>query len=261
MIVLASALTLLAYGLNSIDINNFLGNLNSLEVVSIILFGIVLLVVLNFIEKRAEDPIIYFNLFAKRQFSLTMLLALGIGLAQAGIIFIPTLAILAFNLGISLASFTLLPLVLTTVIGAPLFGFLLDRRGSKFVIMISSIILVVGLVVLSLFSANNLTVFLASGLIIGFGLSGILGAPLRYIVLNEAPMQYRAAAQGLLSINTSFGQIVGAALLGTIISSQGTGINGYYISYAFLAVIAFIMFLLALNLKNRADELKSLKNQ
>jgi len=261
MIILASALTLLAYGLNSIDINNFLGSFNSLEVFSIILSGIVLLLALNFIEKRVEDPIIYFNLFAERQFLLTMILALGVGLAQAGIIFIPTLAILAFKFGIPLASFTLLPLVVTTVIGAPLFGFLLDRRGSRFVIIIASIILAVGLVVLSSFSANNLTVFLISGLIIGFGLSGILGAPLRYIVLNEAPMQYRAAAQGLLSINTSFGQIVGAALLGAIISSQGAGISGYYISYAFLAVIAFIMFLLALNLKSRAEELKSLKNQ
>lgn len=189
-----------------------------------------------------------------------MILALGIGAVQAGIIFVPTLAILAFQLGISFASFTLLPLVVTTVIGAPLFGYVLDRKGSKFVITIATIILIIGLIMISL-SAENLIIFLLSGLIIGFGLSGVLGAPLRYIVLNEAPMKYSAAAQGILSINTSFGQIIGAAILGAIISSQGSQISGYSISYAFLAVISLIMLLLTLRLKSRDEELKSLDNR
>lgn len=259
MAILAASLALLAYGLNSIDISNVLGNSMALQVLFIILLGLALLIILYFVEKRVEDPVVYVNLFFNRQFLLTMLLALGIGAAQAGIIFIPTLAILEFGLGISLASFTLLPLVVTTVIGAPLFGFILDRRGSRFVITIAAVILVVGLILLSSFSANNLIIFLISGLIIGLGFSGIIGAPLRYIVLNEAPVNDRATAQGLLSINTSFGQIMGAALLGAIIASHGSQISGYNLSYFLLAFAAFIMFLLALGLKNRTEELKSLK--
>jgi EmrB/QacA subfamily drug resistance transporter len=260
MAVLAASLTLLAYGLNSIDIGNFLGNLNAIIVLMALLAGSILLILLYFLEKKVEDPIILFNLFKNRQFFLTMILALGIGAVQAGIIFVPTLAILAFQLGISLASFTLLPLVATTVIGAPLFGYVLDRRGSRFVITIAAIILVVGLILLS-FSTDNLFIFLISGLIIGLGLSGILGAPLRYIVLNEAPMKDSAAAQGILSINTSFGQIIGAAILGAIISSQGSQISGYGTSYAFLAVIAFVMLVIAFTLKGRKEELKSFQKE
>ena len=255
--ILAVALTALAYGLNSININNLLLGLKALEVPIIIAIGLILLIILYFIEQRVKDPIIHVNLFKNRQFFLSMILALGIGLAQAGIIFIPTLAILEFNFGISIASFTLLPLVVTTVIGAPLFGFILDKRGSRFVIIIASIFLTSGLFLLSFFSANNLIMFLISGAIIGFGLSGILGAPLRYIVLNEAPIKDRAASQGLLSINTSFGQIIGAALLGAIITSQGSNISGYYTSYTFLAIVAFIMFILSLSLKGRAEEFKN----
>lgn len=258
MIVLAVALSLLAYGLNSVDINNFLGNINAILVIIALSIGTIMLIILYYIEKKVEDPIILLNLFSSRQFFLTMILALGIGAVQAGIIFVPTLAILAFQLGISFASFTLLPLVVTTVIGAPLFGYVLDRKGSKFVITIATIILIIGLIMISL-SAENLIIFLLSGLIIGFGLSGVLGAPLRYIVLNEAPMKYSAAAQGILSINTSFGQIIGAAILGAIISSQGSQISGYSISYAFLAVISLIMLLLTLRLKSRDEELKSLE--
>ena len=255
--ILAVALTALAYGLNSININNLLLGLKALEVPIIIAIGLILLIILYFVEQRVKDPIIHVNLFKSRQFFLSMILALGIGLAQAGIIFIPTLAILEFNFGISIASFTLLPLVVTTVIGAPLFGFILDKRGSRFVIIIASIFLTIGLFLLSFFSANNLIMFLISGAIIGFGLSGILGAPLRYIVLNEAPIKDRAASQGLLSINTSFGQIIGAALLGAIITSQGSNISGYYTSYTFLAIVAFIMFILSLRLKGRAEEFKN----
>jgi predicted MFS family arabinose efflux permease len=236
-----------------------LGNIDAIKVLSLILFGLALLIPLYLVEKRAKDPVIYFNLLKQKQFSLTMLLALGVGVAQAGIIFIPTLAILAFGLGISLASFTLLPLVVATVIGAPLFGYILDRRGSRFILINATVILAIGLILLSLFSTSNFIIFLVSGLIIGFGLSGILGAPLRYIILNEAPMKDSAAAQGLLSINTSFGQIIGAAILGSIIASHGSQLSGYNISYAFLAFIAFVMFLLAWALKSRSVELESLK--
>ncbi len=154
--ILAVALTSLAYGLNSININNLLLGLKALEVPIIIAIGLILLIILYYVEQRVKDPIIHVNLFKSRQFFLSMILALGIGLAQAGIIFIPTLAILAFNFGISIASFTLLPLVVTTVIGAPLFGFILDKRGSRFVIIIASIFLTIGLFLLSFFSAHSL---------------------------------------------------------------------------------------------------------
>lgn len=257
MALLALALTTLAYGFNSIDLTNQLGN--SILVIALILAGFLLLIPLYLVEKKAKDPVVFLDLLKKKQFSFTMLLALGVGAVQAGIIFIPTLAILAFGLGLSMASFTLIPLVVTTVIGAPLFGYILDRKGSRFVLTNASIILTVGLILLALFSTSNLIIFLISGLIIGLGLSGILGAPLRYIVLNETPMKDSAAAQGLLSINTSFGQIIGAAILGAVIASTGSQLSGYDTSYAFLAVIAIFMLILTLFLKSRAMEQETMQ--
>ncbi|HTX61980.1 MAG TPA: MFS transporter [Methanobacterium sp.] len=258
MALLSLALMSLAYGFNSIDINNLLGS-KALEISAFIMLGFILLIPLYFVEKRVKDPIIFFDLLRKNQFSFTMMLALGVGAVQAGIIFIPTLAILAFGLGISMASFTLIPLVLTTVIGAPLFGYILDKKGSRFVLNIASIISVSGLIILALFASDNIIIFLISGLIIGLGLSGIISAPLRYIVLNEAPSKDSAAAQSLLSINISFGQIIGAAILGAIIASQGSHISGYNTSYAFLAVITFLMLIITLFLKSRAKELETMQ--
>jgi EmrB/QacA subfamily drug resistance transporter len=261
MAVLGTSLTLIAYGLNSIDVNNFMGSIMALKIPLIILAGLLLIVVLYFVEKRAEDPIIYVDLFKSRQFSLAMFLSLAIGLAQAGLVFIPSFAIIAFSLGVSAASFTLIPLVIATALGAPLFGFILDRRGSKLVILISSTILAVGLLSLTLFGSSNLIYFLITGVLIGLGFSGVLGAPLRYIVLNESPPSDRAASQGLLSVQTTFGQVIGGAILGALIASSGGLIGGYLMSYLFLAFLAVVMFIVALGLKNRAQELEGLKGK
>ena len=53
--------------------------------------------------------------------------------------------------------------------------------------------------------------FYLSGVLVGFGMSALLGAPLRYIALQEAGESRRGAGQGLLTLCVSIGQLVGAA--------------------------------------------------
>lgn len=258
MLVLATALSLIAYSLNSLDASNLIFCLMNSLSLPLLLIGFLLILPLYYIEKGADDPIIKLNLFHSQQFFTAMCIALGIGLAQAALVFVPSYTFLAFNLGLSLASFSLIPLVVSTVIGAPLFGIILDRKGSKIVVITATIILTIGFLIFVL--TNNLTIFLFSGLLVGLGFSGILGAPLRYIVLNESSPAERATAQGILSVHTSFGQIVGGALLGGIISSFSGQIGGYKFSYLFLVIIGLVMFFLALNLKGRTEEIKEIDN-
>ena len=54
---------------------------------------------------------------------------------------------------------------------------------------------------------------------IGFGMSALLGAPLRYIALQEAGDERRGAGQGLLTLFVSIGQLVGAAMIGGVVGS------------------------------------------
>ncbi len=68
--------------------------------------------------------------------------------------------------------------------------------------------------------------FIAGGVVAGFGLGSLLGAPFRYIVLNEAAPEERASAQGLLTVFAAVGQLLGAAIVGGVAASRGGGEAG-----------------------------------
>ena len=74
-------------------------------------------------------------------------------------------------------------------------------------------------------------------------------------MLNEAPMSERASAQGLLTLFTSMGQLIGGALVGAVAASLGGGIPGYSDAFAVVGVVMLIMTVLTIGLKNRADEI------
>jgi MFS family permease len=151
-----------------------------------------------------------------------------------------------------------LPLVIAMAISAPLIGKLLDKFGSKKVMFTGSFILIAGLFILSFF-ASSFYIFIISGIILGLGLITIIGAPLRYIMLSESPEKYRASGQALININASAGQLVGGALVGGIIASKGGTYAGYEFAYISVGVAAVIMLFLTIGLKNRLEQIKTMK--
>jgi len=112
------------------------------------------------------------------------------------------------------------------------------------------------MVLVGLFS-SSLAMFIFSGVLIGLGLSALLGAPLRYIMLNESRLEERSVAQGVVAIFSSAGQLLGGALTGAIASSRtGSGGAGAGYSLAFLVIggISLVLAVLALQLKSRQAE-------
>jgi MFS family permease len=97
--------------------------------------------------------------------------------------------------------------------------------------------------------------FIAAIILIGLGLAALLGAPVRYIMLNEARPEDRTVAQGLIAILTGVGQLVSGALMGAIVTSTGGGITGYASAYGLIGATAIVMVLVSLGLKSRASEL------
>jgi MFS family permease len=133
-------------------------------------------------------------------------------------------------------------------------GRLLDKLGSKVVVTTGAIILAAGMFTLSLFP-QNWGLFITASMLIGLGLSALLGAPIRYIMLNEARREDRAAAQAVITIFTSMGQLVSGALVGAVAASTGGGVAGYSTAYSIIGAVAVLMILLTFGLKNRATEL------
>jgi MFS family permease len=125
------------------------------------------------------------------------------------------------------------------------------------VVIAGTAVLTTGIFTLSLF-ADVWPMFIIAGIIIGFGLAALLGAPIRYIMLNEARAQDRAVAQALITIFTSVGQLVGGATFGAIVTSIGGGLAGYRSAYSLLGGVAVALVLISLGLKNRSTELATI---
>jgi EmrB/QacA subfamily drug resistance transporter len=256
--ILALLVGSLAIGVNQINTSNFMDSLFSIYVWPFLALAVFLVPVLYKIEKNALEPVVQIDLYKSLEVKIATSIAIGTGLCQTAIVFMPALAVVALSLTTSYASLMVIPLVLALGISAPVIGRLLDKYGTKKVMFVGTITLVVGLLMLS-FLATSFYLFIVSGIIIGLGLGTVLGSPLRYIMLSESPPKKRAAGQALINFNSSAGQLVGGALIGAIIASQGGSVVGYESAYIFIGLIAIAMVLLSVGLKSRADQLKTMK--
>jgi EmrB/QacA subfamily drug resistance transporter len=252
IIVLSVGLAALAYGINQMDTKQF-ASLLSMNVLPFLVIAVVSVPTLIYIERRAENPIIDMNLFRSRQVAVVSLVAGGAGFAESSIAFVPALLVAAFSVTNSDASFMLLPSVLAMAVGSPMAGKMLDKYGSRTVLLVGSGLTAAGMFVVTL-ASSGLVFFYAAAILIGLGLGALLGAPLRYVMLSEASAAQRAAAQGILTLNTSVGQLVGGALVGAVAASFGGGISGYATAFLAVGIVMAVTVVLTLGLKGQADE-------
>jgi EmrB/QacA subfamily drug resistance transporter len=256
MAVLTILLASLAYGINQINTAAFLSSLASLQVWPFLLTSLVLLFVLPAVEKRAANALVSPAVFDRRQLKLAYLLSAGAGFGEASLVFMPLLGGLTLA-GVTQknASWLLMPVVLAMAFGSPTAGRLLDKFGSKVVILIGTAVTVIGLFLLSLVT-GSMPAFIVSGLLIGLGLSALLGAPLRYITLNETKPAERSTAQGVVTLFSSIGQLIGAVLVGAVAAS-GAGASpaaGYVSAFLVVAAVSVVLVIASLALKDRASE-------
>lgn len=251
--VLAVSLAALAYGLNQIDTGHFFTSLVSLNVLPFLLAAALGFFALTKIEKKASNPIIPLGLFARKQLRLGFILTAGAGLGESSLVFMPLLAVAALGVKTTQASYLLMPVVLAMAFGSPTTGRLLDKFGSRLVILAGTAILTLGVILLSQFAAS-LALFIISGVLIGLGLSALLGAPIRYITLNETSAAERSTAQGVVAVFTSVGQLVGSASVGAVAASRGGTADGYSLAFLAIGVLGVLLVGVAWMLKNQAQE-------
>ena len=185
-IVFALMVGSLALGVNQIDTNNVMGSVESIYVWPFLVLAVLLLPLLVRVERKSQDPVIQIDLYQSLEVKLATSIAIGTGLCQIAIVFMPALAVIALSLSTSEASLMVIPLVLALGASAPIIGRLLDKFGTKIVMFAGTFILVIGLFSLSFF-ASNFYLFIISGVVTGLGLGTVLGSPLRYIMLTESP--------------------------------------------------------------------------
>jgi len=246
--VLTTLLFGFAIGVTNLDTANFSTSLASLWVWPFLLVGIILLPLFWRTEKSAADPIVRPSFFDARQIKFVMIVAAGLGSVECAQVFFPALGVAALGVTESMAAWLMLPGVFVMMIVSPLAGKMVDAVGPTRVLQGAVVVLLIGLLVYSLAEITYVT-FIGGGMIVGVGVAAMLGAPLRYIVLEEARPEDRASTQGLLNIFLAIGQLSGAAIVGSVATSAGGGTDGYQTSFAVLAAVTVAIGIVALSMK------------
>lgn len=253
IILLGLFLGSLTFGVNGYDPANGISGLFEVRVWPFLSASVIFIIILFFLERKITFPVINPGLFKSRQIRIVGFIAMVTGLFQSAFVFIPNLAVLSFGVKSSTASFMLLPFVTATALGSPIFGRLLDKTGSRLVVLIGLILSAAGLLLIGL-SGDSKMLFYGSGVLIGLGLSVLAGSALRYIMLNEVGVHERAITQGVLTIFISIGQIVGSAAITTIAAQNLVPAAGYRKALYLIAMLMVITFFLALRLKSKSEE-------
>lgn len=252
MILMAIILGAFTLGINLLDADHFLISLSTWPILPLFLVVVILTPLMVMLEYYNKAPVFNIRLFNSTQIRIVGFIALGLGLFQAAIVFFPSMAVSSFGVDPSRASFMLLPVVLLTAIGSPVNGRLVDKLGSKWIILFGLLVATIALFLLSRVN-GSLSLFYISGALLGLGLS--MRAALNYIMLNEVSPEERASTQGILVIFISIGQLCGAAIIGVITTSLWGKEFGF--SYAFLGMsgLSFLLMFAALLLKPKSEEL------
>lgn len=253
LILLTLTVSVFIYTSLQIQVNHFFASLFSLNVLPLCLLTLALLFLLIWVETRAPDPLIAVHMFRERQVVLASSLALGYGFTRTSLAFLPALAARAFREPLQELVILLLPLALTITLGSLGAGALVDRIGTKIVVLLGLCSLTLGVLLCSFFPSNQ-SLFLLAESLCGLGSAVLVGAPVRYIFLNEFSIEERGAGQGLFAIMWTLGQQVSTLVLGALVAAQGNGLSGYTTAYLVIGVILVILTLAASGLKGRDQE-------
>ena len=215
-----------------------------------LLLGLALLMLplLVRVEARAVQPLIPMSLFANRQLSLAYLLTLGAGFGMGSVIFLTSLATLAHGVQRSHAGFVLLPMVVCSMLGSMGSGRLLNRLGSRTLVLAGFALTALGYAATALIGLG-LWGYLLASMPVGLGIGVLVSGALRTIAIDEAPVAQRGAAQGLVNIFTSIGTLLAAATIGAVADWQSGGARGFALAYGGVAVLMLAMLLATLGLR------------
>ena len=192
------------------------------------------------IERRAAQPIIPMSLFVNRQLAITYALTMGAGFGMGSVVFLATIATLAYGIAPKNAGFVLLPLVLASMIGAAGGGRVMNRVGPRRLMIVGFSSLAIGYAGISLIGIGS-WFFLVASLPVGLGLGIVVGGSLRSIAIDEAPAAVRTSAQGVINIGTSIGTLTSAATVSALADFAGGGAAGFASAYTLVAALMLAM--------------------
>lgn len=184
--------------------------------------SIILLTLFIWWESRADDPMLKLELFAIRNFSVANVLAMATSFGMLGVFF-PMTVFLQGALGLSPleAGLAMLPNGLVLMFVAPTAGRLSDKIGARWILVTGLSLMAVGIVAMIRQISPDATQwsFVLPLAITGLGM-GMTFAPMTATAMRQVPPRIAGSASGILNTTRNLGQVLGIAVLGSVLQSR-----------------------------------------
>lgn len=192
------------------------------QIIGLIVATVVLAVAFCWAEMRAVHPVIPMALFKDRNFTLTTIAALMIGIAMFGALgYMPTYIQMVTHVSATVAGLLMIPMMGGLLVASVASGRTVSRTGHyKVFPIVGSVILGIGLALLSTLHVESPTWLMCTYLaIIGIGI-GLALQILTLIVQNSFPGRIVGTATAASNYFRQVGATLGSAIVGSVFTTR-----------------------------------------
>jgi EmrB/QacA subfamily drug resistance transporter len=175
-------------------------------------------------EPRREQPLIDLRFFRSIPFSSSIALSVAAFASFGGFLFLNTLYLQDLR-GLSPveAGLTIVPIALMTVILSPISGRMVGRSGPRTPLVIAGIASFLAcLMLVDIGPETPFAWLIAAYVVFGIGF-GFVNAPITNAAVSGMPREQAGVAAALATTSRQFGQAIGVAIVGAIVSSSAGG--------------------------------------
>jgi EmrB/QacA subfamily drug resistance transporter len=192
------------------------------QTLGLLLVSVVVFTIFVWWERRAADPMVKLELFHIRNFWVATVIGLAVPFGLFGLFF-PMTIFLQGALGMSPleAGLTMMPMSLMLMFVAPLSGRLSDRIGARWILTTGITLVTVGILLMTsqVSPTTNWQSLLPGLLVMGTGM-GMTFAPMTAAAMSQVPPRISGSASGILNTSRNIGQLLGIAVLGSLLQSR-----------------------------------------
>src|ERR671916_1023569 len=192
------------------------------QTIGLLLTSALIFVIFVWWERRVPDPMVKLELFGIRNFWVANVIGTAVPFGLFGIFF-PMTIFLQGALGMTPleAGLTMMPMSLMLMIVAPISGRLSDRIGARWILTTGLTLVTVGILLITsqVTTTTNWRTLLPALLVTGTGM-GMTFAPMTAAAMSRVPPRISGSASGILNTSRNIGQLLGIAVLGSVLQSR-----------------------------------------
>ncbi|HEY1485485.1 MAG TPA: DHA2 family efflux MFS transporter permease subunit [Micromonosporaceae bacterium] len=195
----------------------------SVQVLSGLIVGGLLVAAFLLWERRASAPMVPLGLFRSRGFSLTNAVSLIMAFGMFGSVFIGAQFLQTVQHYTPLQSgIRTLPWTAMPVLAAPVAGILSDRLGARRIVALGLVLQTIGIAWLAVVARPDLPYshLIPAFVFAGVGM-GFFFAPIARLTIDFAPADLQGVASGTSNALRQLGTVLGVAVMGAIFSAVG----------------------------------------